>query len=330
MEIKGHDHHVGNYGGYLKCDACDDRPYSHGIHYCADCEFTVHDKCVFVFSTPETFEHRSHVGHCLKLLTTGAPDHTDQKCHICVCGHSHSYGYGYFCPRCKLMVHDKCVSVFDLPEITHPFHVRHPLKLLTEGAPDYIDLECHVCGRDTESFLYHCDICKFNLDMVCVVEYHRQHTVTPVALSKLTVHADTLTLIPRLIYFVCDGCGTGGDRTPYVSLQCDLMFFHQDCASFPRVIHVNRHEHRVSYTYPLGPGEWTCEIFLEDIDWSYGAYSCSLCPTYAFHSRCATRNDMWDVEDLDGLPEEVEDSEPFKMNDDNTITQSLILLMNIT
>ncbi|CAE6127538.1 unnamed protein product [Arabidopsis arenosa] len=238
MEIKGHDHQVGNYGGHLKCDACDDRSYSHGIH-CTDCEFTVHDKCVFVFSTPETFEHRSHVGHCLKFLTTGAPDHTDPKCHICgkntkrllyhcsicklnldidcmvddmcarahlnmswhhhplllldfnckmlckVCGHSD--GYGFFCPRCKLMVHDKCVSVFDSPEITHPFHVRHPLKLLTKGAPDYIDPECHVCGRDTESFLYHCDICKFNLDMVCVVEYHRQHTVTPVALSNLKV-----------------------------------------------------------------------------------------------------------------------------------------------
>ncbi|KAG7552396.1 DC1 [Arabidopsis thaliana x Arabidopsis arenosa] len=309
---------------------------------------------------------------CLCVLTTGAPDHTDPKCHICgkntkrllyhcsicklnldidcmvddmcaranlnmswhhhprllldfnckmlckVCGHSD--GYGFFCPRCKLMVHDKCVSVFDSLEITHPFHVRHPLKLLTEGAPDYIDPECHVCGRDTESFLYHCDICKFNLDMVCVVEYHRQHTVTPVALSNLKVHAHTLTLIPRLIYFVCDACGTEGDRTPYVSLQCDLMFFHQDCASFPLVIYVNRREHRVSYTYPLGPGEWNCEICLEDIDWSYGAYSCSLCPTYALHSRCATRNDVWDGEDLDGLPEEVEDSEPCKMNDDNTIT----------
>ncbi|XP_019085258.1 PREDICTED: uncharacterized protein LOC104710572 isoform X2 [Camelina sativa] len=361
----------GNYGGHLKCDACDDQSYSSGIH-CSDCEFTVHDKCVFVFSTPETFDNRSHAGHCLKLLTTGAPDHTDPKCHICgkntkrllyhcsicklsldidcmvddmcarahlnlpwhphpilmldfnckmlckVCGHAD--GYGYFCPSCKLMVHDKCVSVFDSPEITHPFHARHSLKLLTEGAPDYTDAECHVCGRDTENFLYHCDICKFNLDMVCVVEYHQRHTVTPVVLSNLKVHAHTLTLIPRLIYFVCDVCGTEGDRSPYVSLESDLMFFHQDCASSPRVIHVNRHEHRVSYTYPLGPGEWNCEICLEEIDWSYGAYTCSLCPNYALHSRCATRNDVWDREELDGVREEVEDSEPFKMNNDNTIT----------
>ncbi|XP_024006873.1 uncharacterized protein LOC18013065 [Eutrema salsugineum] len=350
MEIKGHTHNLGRIGyprGGLECGACD-RSYSDGCDpsicegfHCLKCEFEVHTKCLFVFNIQETlFEHPLHVGHGLKLLTTGAPDHTDPKCHIC-CSQSHLNmpwhnhtllmldvgddmrckvcgkpgGYGYCCPRCWLMVHEKCVSVFDSPEITHSCHARHSLKLLTEGAPDYTDLKCHLCGKKTGNFLYHCDICKFNMDMACAIR-----RPLPVTLSSLKVHEHTLKLIPRLISFVCDACGKKGDRSPYVCLQCDLMFFHQECARLPRVIHVNRHDHRVSYKYPLGLGEWKCGICLIKIDWSYGAYSCSTCPSYALHSRCATREDVWDGEELDGVPEEVEDIEPFKTNDDNTIT----------
>ncbi|CAA7046585.1 unnamed protein product [Microthlaspi erraticum] len=129
-----------------------------------------------------------------------------------------------------------------------------------------------------------------------------------VSLSNMKVHEHTLTLIARLISFVCDACGMEGDRSPYACLQCDLMFFHQDCACFPRVIHVNRHDNRVSYTYPLGAGEWKCGVCWKEIDWSYGAnYSCSDCSDYAIHSLCATRDDVWDGEELDGVPEEVED-----------------------
>ncbi|ESQ32714.1 hypothetical protein EUTSA_v10005411mg, partial [Eutrema salsugineum] len=343
-------------GDGLECDACDGS-YRDGF-FCDECKFTVHRKCAF---------HPFHLGHDLKLLTTGIPGNTDPKCHICgkntkrllfhcsecnlsldidcmvdamssqanlkmswhhhpmllvnfndcfkcdFCGFT-SAGNGYFCPLCRLVVHESCVYVFDSPEITHDCHAKHSLKLLTQGAPDYTDLKCHLCGVNTGNLLYHCDICKFNLDPDCAIR-----RPPPVYLSNLKIHEHTLVLIPRLVSFVCDACGEKGDRAPYVCFQCNFMI-HGYCADLPRVIHINRHDHRVSYTYPLGPGEWKCGVCWEGIDWSCGAYSCPNCPHYAVHSRCATRPDVWEGEELDGVPEEVEDIEPFKTNDDNKIT----------
>ncbi|XP_019100106.1 PREDICTED: uncharacterized protein LOC104783621 [Camelina sativa] len=371
-ELNAHEHRVSyvNHRDGLECDACDACDRSYGDCFsCSECKFTVHRKCASVFMTENILDHPSHAGHCLKLLTTGAPDLTDPKCHICgkntkrllyhcfdcklnldincivdalyagahltMPWHHHrllmlDFGanvecdfclkdgkHGYFCTLCRLVIYEdeECIFLFESLEISHPSHARHPLNLITSGAPDYTDRTCHICGDETGNLLYHCDICKFNLDLACGIE-----NPPPIALSNLKVHKHTLTLMPRLISFVCDACGMKGDRAPYVCVQCDFMFFHRECAQLPRVIHVKHHDHRVSYKHSLGPGEWRCGVCWEGIDWSYGAYSCSLCPNYAIHSLCATRDDVWDGKELDGVPKQIEDIEPFKRNDDNTIT----------
>ncbi|EOA25817.1 hypothetical protein CARUB_v10019185mg [Capsella rubella] len=356
-KLEGHAHHVSliNYRVGFECDACD-RSYDDG-YSCGECKFAIHKHCAFVFKINDIFDHPSHVApdltdpichlcgkntkrllyHCsdceLNLDIDCIIDSMCGRAHLDVAWHHHpllmfDFGnltscdfcyknckHGYFCPRCRLVIHQGCIIVFyDSPEIILPSHVMHPLKLITNGAPDYTDGKCHLSGRNTGNLLYHCDICKFNLNLTSAIQYP-----LPIALSNTKVHEHTLTRMPRLISFVCDACGTDGDRSPYVCLQCNFMI-HQNCTHMPRVIHVNHHDHRVLYKYPLGLRGLKCGVCWEDVDWSYGAYSCSLCPNYVIHSLCATSGDVWDGEELDGVPEEIEDIEPFKRNDDNTIT----------
>lgn len=44
------------------------------------------------------------------------------------------------------------------------------LCVLTTGAPDHTDPKCHICGKNTKRLLYHCSICKLNLDIECMVD----------------------------------------------------------------------------------------------------------------------------------------------------------------
>ncbi|KAG2326696.1 hypothetical protein Bca52824_009424 [Brassica carinata] len=93
---------------------------------------------------------------------------------------------------------------------------------------------------------------------------------------------------------VCNGSKSGTDY--YLS--------HKDCMYFPRIIKISRHPHRISYKSSLRSGEWLCGVCRQNIEIDYGAYSCDKCCDYAVHSICATGKNVWDGEDLEGVPEE--------------------------
>ncbi|KAF8087269.1 hypothetical protein N665_0593s0030 [Sinapis alba] len=149
---------------------------------------------------------------------------------------------------------------------------------------------------------------------------HREHPLSLVFnwTGVKRSHEHQLNLIPRKISFDCDACGTAGDRSPYSCQQCDFMI-HQSCTDLPEIINVNRHEHRLYRRLHLSPGSWVCGYCHQEIDWSYGAYSCSICPDYAIHSKCAIRYDVWEKLELKGIPEETQEIEPFKVIDENLI-----------
>ncbi|CAN6861411.1 unnamed protein product [Brassica oleracea] len=156
--------------------------------------------------------------------------------------------------------------------------------------------------------------------------YNSEFVISEFTILKLYVnftfqnHDHQLTLLPRLYSFTCNACGLKGDRSPYACFDCGFMI-HQDCLALPRVININRHDHRVSHTSVLGDGDMNsvCGVCHKKVDWTWGGFSCKRCPGYVVHSKCATSKDVWNRKELKGIPEEEEDIEPYVVIDDKTI-----------
>ncbi|ESQ30962.1 hypothetical protein EUTSA_v10012196mg [Eutrema salsugineum] len=190
-------------------------------------------------------------------------------------------------------------------KIVHPCHPSHPLMLLLDGPPIYSNGKCNLCQQKV-NIVYHCSLCDFSLDVQCA----KKRPQLTVNASKC--HEHTLSLLVGPISFTCNACGTCGDASPYVCTPCFLTF-HRDCINRPHVININRHEHRIAHTNSLVFGNWICEICQKEVNWRHGSYTCKICPSYAVHSRCATRKDVWNGRELEGVPEEVLDIKPFEV-----------------
>ncbi|CAA7047361.1 unnamed protein product [Microthlaspi erraticum] len=227
------------------------------------------------------------------------------------CGGCDSSEYwGYYCSICEFGVHEECIDYPDI--VNHRCHTRHPLKKVSTKTVGYTDGTCHFCMGDLGDEMYHCALCNFSIDLRCWVDGPQ------VTIYQPKSHNHTFTIMPIKVSFTCTACGMGGDRNPYVCLECGFML-HEDCIGLPRVININRHDHRISRTYHLGHGDWECGVCREKMDWSFGGFSCKRCPSYAVHSKCATRRDVWDGKELEDVPEEEEEEDPYKVIDENEI-----------
>ncbi|KAF8081600.1 hypothetical protein N665_0875s0006 [Sinapis alba] len=217
---------------------------------------------------------------------------------------------GFTCNQCNLYFHKDCI------EITISSHHRHPLKLHDRNKPYSARDKCSICRYWLLDMFYYCSRCVFDVCMSCLKK--------PLIIDQPTAHVHPLSIIPiSLISFTCEACGTGsGDSHPCICLQC-CFIIHKDCTDLPRVICINRHDHRISHVYILPPEEWFCGVCHMHINNQYGAYSCSICH-YAVHSKCAIRADVWDGRELDGIPDKegdnkLEDIVPFEVIDDKVV-----------
>ncbi|KAG2330890.1 hypothetical protein Bca52824_002070 [Brassica carinata] len=293
------------------CDLCD-RRILFLSYRCDMCNFDLNLRCV-KYTPPEVIDNVKKHHHKLTLLKK----RTEFDC-CAKCGKA-GRGYPYKCDDCDVAFHVDCVWHPEAAELKHPtevnhsYHSLHPLKLLTGEPPEYSDGKCRLCGREVDKELfYHCSSCNFTLDMPCVLNPPQKSIV------DLKAHDHQLTLLPRLDSFTCNACGLEGDRSPYACFHCGFMI-HQDCLGLPRVININRHDHRVSRTSVLGVVNSTCGVCRKKVDWTYGGFSCQRCTGYVVHSKCATRYDVWNGKELEGVPEEEEDTKPYVVIDDNTI-----------
>ncbi|KFK23682.1 hypothetical protein AALP_AAs63807U000300 [Arabis alpina] len=291
------------------CNLCGRRIVN--LYYrCQICDFDVDLHCV-KYPPPEVTDVSDTHHHKLTLLK----ELTDFDC-CAKCGETGDNEFAYECHVCELTFHVDCV--WNQPEVEHPlevnhsYHSLHPLKLLTGQPPEYSDGKCRLCGRNVGKLFYHCSSCNFTLDMHCTLD------PPPQSLMDLKAHDHQLILRPRLDSFTCNACGLKGDRSPYACFQCGFMI-HQDCFGLPRVININRHDHRVYRTSVLGVLNSVCGVCRKKVDWTCGGYTCQRCPGYVVHSKCATREDVWNGKELEGVPEEIQDNEPYVAIDENTI-----------
>ncbi|KAF8084760.1 hypothetical protein N665_0703s0015 [Sinapis alba] len=284
------------------------------IGYCCSiCDFKLDLRCARrsnPFFLPEIFYGHKHL---LKLVCEPYVGRGWKFCKACVksvksdCPH-------YRCQECKeFVIHVDCLNC--VQQAYHTSHPQHPLKSLRGlQVPDYADKNCLLCEKEFNQHrhqLHHCDVCNVSICRACM------RNPPPVVVECLKTHEHQLHLVPRLLDFTCNACGTQGNRSPYFCLSCNFMI-HRECIGLPRVININRHNHRISFTPRLGHGEWKCKVCRKKVDGFYGAYSCSKCPTFAIHARCATRKDIWDMVEREGTPEE-EEIAPYEVIDDNTI-----------
>ncbi|ESQ30460.1 hypothetical protein EUTSA_v10012084mg, partial [Eutrema salsugineum] len=272
-------------------------------------------------------------------------------CFACKGQHLNRLKYYYYCAICDLEFHRGCH--LSPPEIKHPFHLLHPLNIKIpdpdydvssipndwnsdSSDSDYFEVggseddedpvsdgnhvKCNSCRKNLYGEYYHCSVCNFSLHFICALN------PPPLTIENLKTHDHTLTLFPRRVPLPCDACGFSLEASfdpVYSCLLCNYMV-HKKCTNLPRVIKITRHPHRLSHTSSLVPsssGElFTCGVCRKPVDINYGQFSCNKGCHYAVHSKCATKFQVWDGIDLEGVPEEEEEVlEPFLRIDEETI-----------
>ncbi|ESQ38332.1 hypothetical protein EUTSA_v10028534mg [Eutrema salsugineum] len=253
------------------------------FYRCKTCDLDIDLHCASYL--PADVIHVSEKTHPHKLTLA-----KEQNWFNCAanCGKIGVDEFPYKCYECDLAFHVDCLT-YPL-EVNHFYHSLHPLKLLTGQPGEYSDGRCRLCEKKIdEKIFYHCS----------------------------SSHDHQLTLLPRLDSFTCNACGLKGDQSPYICVQCGFMI-HQGCICLPRVININRHDHRISRTSLLGLVNSVCGVCHHKVDWTCGGFSCQRCPGYVVHSKCATRRDVWNGIELEDVPDETEDTEPYVVIDDNT------------
>ncbi|XP_010538058.1 PREDICTED: uncharacterized protein LOC104812543 [Tarenaya hassleriana] len=271
-------------------------------------------RCYMVDTGFESGGSRHFVRPLHRCHNKNAPAGEDSYCHQCGRDGEDEDDLYCFCDECNRIFHRECAE--SATEIKHPYHPKHRLQLLwNSGRPHKL---CYCCRREMGTSFYHCFACDFSVDTICAKR------PAPLVIDHPKCHEHPLALFfPRQVSFSCNACALGNDGcSVYLCLQCDFII-HRDCISLPRVIKISRHPHRLSHTYDLPPGALSCGVCHLKMKKDCGGYSCTRdCSTYVAHAKCATRRDVWDGQELEGVPEDADvlrDVEPYEVIGDGII-----------
>ncbi|XP_076900186.1 protein VACUOLELESS GAMETOPHYTES-like [Bidens hawaiensis] len=158
-------------------------------------------------------------------------------CNLLVSSSDHIYA----CRPCNFFLHASCSKFPEL--ITHPSHREHTLSLLPNSIYPGGFFRCDACSQQGTRFSYHCQVCDFDLHVLCATK--------PLSVNH-PFHPHQLVLTFSSPYgqksgFSCDVCQSVGsaDQWLYRCVSCEFDV-HLHCATAkPALQH--------SHSYP-GPG----------------------------------------------------------------------------
>ncbi|ESQ29262.1 hypothetical protein EUTSA_v10023993mg, partial [Eutrema salsugineum] len=167
-----------------------------------------------------------------------------------------------------------------------------------------------------------CNISNFGTDYYFCEDHHFKY-------HKKCVESPLKIKYPLQLYFDFSGrnneclcCGETGTNMVYHCSICQV-FMHSICTMkpIPFVIYQpKRHDHPLTF-FPRQTS-LTCNSCRQRVDCDYGAYTCDKCSDYAVHSRCVLGENVWDGEELEGVPEEddiTQDASPFDIISERVI-----------
>ncbi|OMO68957.1 Zinc finger, PHD-type [Corchorus olitorius] len=256
------------------CDLCSEQE---GFFYhCSPCQFDLDVKCAL---TPEfisgDFTKLQHFSHPHPLILV--PRHNNRHGRfICAVCNEPTSSPVYCCMDCRgIHLHKSCAEL--PPEITHPYHRKHPLVLMENPPVHKAGCSCYLCKNPYYGFIYHCSRCEFGIKIKHFLPDQPENEI----------HEHTFILVPKPISFFCDACGTDGDCISYICTTRNLVV-HKECISLPQLIKIPRHMHPISHIYYLPENEdkqWDCKICYNEVKTEYGSYYCSDCK-YIVHVNC--------------------------------------------
>ncbi|XP_048132580.1 uncharacterized protein LOC115743129 isoform X2 [Rhodamnia argentea] len=261
MEIKKHPLHTDHtlilgptayYIGIVYCDACDNR--CRGFTFrCEECDFDLDIDCALKLISPRVggvpllVKHFSH-DHDL-VLTEEIDKDESARCEGC---DRRCLSDTYTCNLCKFFLHKSCAELN--MELQHRLHEAHSLKLRTSSSVYDGRAWCDSCGKRVRGFVYHCEICQFDLDIVCSLqsaptsEPGDQEQERDQEQEKDHFSHEHPLIIgeeeERDVVLICAACGGYCSSSRIYGCEECEYFLHESCANLPPTMeHLYHAEH---------------------------------------------------------------------------------------
>ncbi|XP_073119923.1 uncharacterized protein [Henckelia pumila] len=222
-----------------------------------------------------------HFGHEHRLIFNESDEINPLSCNACGLRMLSSPCYMCTIQGCSFYLHEPCTR---LPhKLTHSSWYTHEVCLLAK--PNNEDCRCIKCGELCKNFTYHCDECGgFNLHPLC-----SSHPLD-IQIKHVSHKQHPMVAFRKESLLLCDICGREHKGFFFACHQCNFLI-HQDCASLPSFLRVERHRHPLSLTYSdalqaMYPFIQNCVICEKDTSRLFGAYVCLRCDDMA-HVDCA-------------------------------------------